>query len=55
MKATIKHGTGKEMQLKLLESITKDSKLSEKDIEELGDKIKAGIAKAHEKRAGKLF
>lgn len=35
--------------LKLLESITKDSRLSEKDIEELGAKIKAGIAKAHEK------
>ncbi len=38
--------------LKLLETITKDSKLTEKDIEELGAKIKAGIAKAHElKRA----
>ena len=37
--------------LRLLESITKDSKLTEKDIEELSEKIKAGIAKAHEKRA----
>jgi hypothetical protein len=37
--------------LKLLESITKDSRLSEKDIEEIGTKIKAGVARAHEKRA----
>lgn len=37
--------------LKLLESITNDSKLTEKDIQELGAKIKAGIAKAHEKKA----
>ena len=36
--------------LKLLNSITQDSKLSEKDIRELGAKIKAGIARAHEKR-----
>ena len=34
--------------LKLLESLTKDSKLTEKDVEELGAKIKEGIAKAHE-------
>lgn len=37
--------------LRLLESITKDSRLTEKDILELGAKIKAGIARAHEKRA----
>jgi len=37
--------------LKLLESITMDSKLTEKDIEELGTKIKEGIARAHAKRA----
>lgn len=37
--------------LRLLEAITKDSKLTEKDVEELGAKIKAGIAEAHEKRA----
>lgn len=36
--------------LKLLESITKDSKLTEKDVLELGAKIKAGIARAHEKK-----
>lgn len=37
--------------LRLLESITKDSRLTEKGILELGAKIKAGIAKAHEKKA----
>ncbi len=34
--------------LRLLESLTKGSKLTEMDIEELGSKIKAGSAKAHE-------
>ncbi len=34
----------------LLESITKDSKLTEKDVEEMGAKIKAGIARAHERK-----
>lgn len=33
--------------LRLLEFLTKDSKLTEKDGEELGAKIKRGIAKAH--------
>ncbi len=36
--------------LKLLEALTKDSKLTKKDIEELGKKIKKGIVKAHEKK-----
>ncbi len=37
--------------LRLLEALTKDSKLTEKDIQELGKKIKIGIARAHEKKA----
>ena len=37
--------------LQLLDSLTQDSQLTEKDIEELGAKIKAGIAKAHQKKA----
>ncbi len=37
--------------LKLVESITKNSKLTEKDIEEIGAQIKKGIARAHEKKA----
>ncbi|MFH0714901.1 MAG: hypothetical protein V1847_04210 [Candidatus Diapherotrites archaeon] len=36
--------------LKMLESITKDSRLTEKDAEELGKKIKRGIAKWHNER-----
>ncbi|HII53652.1 hypothetical protein AUJ13_04920 [Candidatus Micrarchaeota archaeon CG1_02_49_24] len=39
--------------LKLLESLTKDSRLTDKDIEELGKKIKAGIAEAHNKYKNK--
>ena len=42
---------GKINKLRLLESITKDSKPAEKDIEELGKKIRAEIAKAHERKA----
>lgn len=34
--------------LKLLETLTKDSKLTEKDVEEISVKIKKGIKKAHE-------
>ena len=37
--------------LRLLEYLTKGSKLTEKDIQELGKKIKIEIAKAHEKKA----
>jgi len=33
--------------LRLLESLTKNSKLTEEDVEELSAKIKRGIAKAH--------
>ncbi len=33
--------------LKLLESLTKNSRLTEKDVEEISAKIKKGIAKAH--------
>ena len=33
--------------LRLLESLTRGSKLTEEDVEELGAKIKKGIAKAH--------
>lgn len=36
--------------LKMLESLTAGSTLTEKDVEVLGSKIKAGIAKAHERR-----
>jgi hypothetical protein len=36
-------------ELKILESITKDSKLTEKDVEELSKKIKTEIRKKHEK------
>jgi len=36
-------------ELKLLESITKDSKLTEKDVQALGAKIKRAISKQHEK------
>ena len=36
-------------ELQLLESITKNSKLTEKDVEELSSKIKQAIAKRHEK------
>ena len=36
-------------ELKLLESITKDSKLTEKDVQTLGAQIKRAIAKQHEK------
>lgn len=37
-------------ELQLLESITKDSKLTDKDVQELSHKIKHAIAKRHEKR-----
>ncbi len=36
-------------ELKLLESITKDSKLTEKDVQTLGAQIKRAIARQHEK------
>jgi len=34
----------------MLERITAESALTDKDVEEIGSKIKAGIAKAHERR-----
>ena len=37
--------------LRLLESITMDSRLSEADVEKLGRKLKQRIATAHEKKA----
>ena len=40
-------------ELELMDSILKDSKLSEKDAEEIGHKIKAEIRKRFEKRFGK--
>ncbi|MFH1256871.1 MAG: hypothetical protein V1494_06305 [Candidatus Diapherotrites archaeon] len=36
--------------LRTLDEILKGSRLTEKDIEELGAKIKQGIAKAHERK-----
>jgi hypothetical protein len=39
-----------ELKLAKLEEITKNSKLTDKDIEELGAKIKKGIAKWHNER-----
>lgn len=37
-------------ELHLLESITKDSKLTDKDVEEISHKIKHAIAKRHESK-----
>lgn len=36
--------------LQKLDELTKNSKLTEKDVEELGAKIKAGVARRHEER-----
>ena len=36
--------------LRVVEALTKDSKLTEKDVEELGKRIKAGILKAHDRK-----
>lgn len=40
-------------ELELMDDILKDSELTEKDAEEIGDRIKAEIAKRFEKRFGK--
>lgn len=39
--------------IELMDKLTANSKATEKDVEEIGAKIKAGIARTHEKKLSK--